>query len=155
MANACHNETCPYGHGCLQKRLGNMCRAKRRGVPLFQELPSDISTVHLVNTAVFFLTVSNWCTLERVSSIRGTLMRSCVMTETVPLQQKKVYKLHRTFMHSKLVIDDAPKLPSLDRVIATISRDTGACTVTSRHSYEKNILKTSETFVTFLSVFHY
>lgn len=79
------------------------------------------------------------------------------MTETVPLQQKKVYKLlHRTFMHSKLVIDDAPKLPSLDRVIAThISRDTGACTVTSRHSYEKNILKTSETFVTFLSVFHY
>lgn len=54
MANACHNETCPYGHGCLQKRLGNMCRAKRRGVPLFQELPSDISTVHLVNTAVFF-----------------------------------------------------------------------------------------------------
>lgn len=53
MANTYHNETCRYGHGCLQKRLGNVCLAKRHGVPLFQELPSDMSKVHLENTAVF------------------------------------------------------------------------------------------------------
>lgn len=29
------------------------CWAKRHGVPLFQELPSDMSTVHLENMAVF------------------------------------------------------------------------------------------------------
>lgn len=52
MANTYHNETCRYGHGCLQKRLGTGW-AKRHGVPLFQELPSDMSTVHLENTAVF------------------------------------------------------------------------------------------------------
>lgn len=88
MANTYHTETCHYGHGCLQKRLGNVL-----GETAWCASVSRASFRHVYGAfgkhGCFYLTVSNWCTMEHAYSIKGTLMRSCVMTETVPLKQKR------------------------------------------------------------------